>query len=201
MGIDQREANESRGECLTESAVFWSLVAIGRDGDCWPWLDRVGHDGYGRYCLNGADRQASRHALILATGQDPEDLHALHSCDNPRCCNPKHLRWGTRAENMQDMVARGRWKGPGDQAGAANGAAKLTDKGLAVLVGRLNAGLNNLQCAEGLPIGHSMVSKIRVGLMWREQTAALGWEPKPQFRRALPLLPLSGASSAGGGAS
>ena len=31
-----------------------------------------------------------------------------HSCDNPRCINPEHLLVGSRADNVQDKVDRGR---------------------------------------------------------------------------------------------
>jgi hypothetical protein len=35
----------------------------------------------------------------------------MHSCDNPRCCNPAHLSLGTQAENMRDMHAKRRHPG------------------------------------------------------------------------------------------
>lgn len=38
----------------------------------------------------------------------PKDRYALHSCDNPRCVNPSHLRWGTAADNTNDAVTRKR---------------------------------------------------------------------------------------------
>lgn len=31
-----------------------------------------------------------------------------HTCDNPRCINPEHLRLGTQQDNMDDKVARRR---------------------------------------------------------------------------------------------
>jgi len=46
--------------------------------------------------------------LIEATGEQPLGRHALHSCDNQRCIEPSHLRWGSPADNMQDKVNRGR---------------------------------------------------------------------------------------------
>jgi len=30
---------------------------------------------------------------------------AMHSCDNRRCVNPNHLRWGSHRENMDDATA------------------------------------------------------------------------------------------------
>lgn len=47
-------------------------------------------------------------ALILRTGEQPNGRFALHSCDNKRCINPDHLRWGTQSDNMKDAVDRGR---------------------------------------------------------------------------------------------
>jgi len=48
-------------------------------------------------------------ALMLAKGWPPVDaMMACHTCDNPICCNPGHLWWGTAAENMQDASAKGR---------------------------------------------------------------------------------------------
>ena len=41
-------------------------------------------------------------------GPIPEGKVVRHTCDTPRCINPKHLQIGTRAENSQDMVERGR---------------------------------------------------------------------------------------------
>ncbi len=31
-----------------------------------------------------------------------------HTCDNPPCCNPEHLRGGTQRQNMNDARRRGR---------------------------------------------------------------------------------------------
>lgn len=68
--------------------------------------------GYGRIGVGG--RMVFTHRLALAEAtrrllQDvPTTEYALHSCDNPLCCNPEHLRWGTQRENVKDCHDRGR---------------------------------------------------------------------------------------------
>lgn len=159
---------------------FNNLVDQRGSDECWPWLAST-KAGYGRFKISSYETViASRVALVLASGQEHLDLHALHACDNPPCCNPAHLRWGTADDNMADKTERDRWRG-GDQSGARNGAAKLDEAGLARVVRGLKIGLNNKQIAADLPISHAMVSKIRLGQMWREQAAALGWVPVERY--------------------
>ncbi len=49
----------------------------------------------------------------------------MHTCDNPRCCNPAHLKAGTNKENTQDMIAKGR---RADLRAEKGGRAKLTNE-------------------------------------------------------------------------
>lgn len=51
---------------------------------------------------------ASRVALELTGMVIPAGFQAIHTCDNPPCCNPKHLRVGTPLDNAKDMVAKKR---------------------------------------------------------------------------------------------
>src|SRR5579863_7137496 len=51
---------------------------------------------------------AHRLAWELVNGPIPKGMHALHRCDNSRCCNPDHLFLGTQADNMADMRRKGR---------------------------------------------------------------------------------------------
>lgn len=177
---------------LNLTTPFWEKVAIKGDEDCWEWQGGKDRDGYGTLRCGRALVRAPRVALGLATGREPDHLHALHSCDNPPCCNPAHLRWGTPKENATDKVERGRCK-TGNQSGANNGAAKLTEEQVAQIVRMMQAGRSNKQIASEMPVSDSTVSLIRVGKMWRSQTSALGWTPKPQFQRK--VSPSRGAAA------
>lgn len=169
---------------------FWSKVDIRGPDECWEWQAGSNKKGYGRFTLvSYMTVTASRFALVATAGREPHGMLALHHCDNPCCCNPHHLYFGTHADNSDDKVRRGRAK-TGDQRGASNGAAKINDEQLALIVSRLKEGWNNKQIAADLPIDHSMVSLIRLGKQWSVQSATLGWEPKAQFiRRAADRLP------------
>ena len=76
---------------------------------CIEWRGGKTSAGYGQIWERGKFRQyAHRWAYEKFYGPIPKGLYVLHSCDNPPCINPKHLRAGTHAENVADMVSRGR---------------------------------------------------------------------------------------------
>ena len=69
---------------------------------------------------------AHRVALLLTVGDPPEGKKwGLHLCDNPPCCNPRHLAWGSPKENSAQMWSRGRGRRHG-LPGESNHKAKLT---------------------------------------------------------------------------
>lgn len=95
---------------------FWAKIRIGSSGECWPWTAAITSAGYGSFGYQGKRANASRLAYLFTKGEIPAGLEVMHSCDNPRCCNPAHLSVGTRSQNMQDCVSRNRAARKGNPA-------------------------------------------------------------------------------------
>lgn len=88
---------------------FWSKVDIRSDEECWNFTGAINSDGYGKFWLNNKEIKAHRLAWELHYDYKvPKGKIILHHCDNPSCCNHRHLYCGTHADNMNDMYAKGR---------------------------------------------------------------------------------------------
>lgn len=96
----------------------------GWDG-CWLWLgwknQNMGHvmlwDSR-QHC----DRPASQIAWeIFHRKAFPKKLVSCHSCDNPPCVNPLHIRAGTLKSNAYECIAKGRMKAPPRRARCIRG--------------------------------------------------------------------------------
>jgi hypothetical protein len=74
---------------------------------CWEWKGKVNaKDGRPYITIDGKRRPA--YAVALEAFKGKEDGMVLHSCDNPICCNPHHLSYGTHQDNMNEMKERER---------------------------------------------------------------------------------------------
>ena len=100
---------------------FWSKVQVRGLDECWPWLDKPGADGYGRFNVGTGLSPVLAHRFawvqsvgqtLLEDGPEPDTLdHTCHNetlacrggvtCPHRLCCNPYHLEATTRAENVR----------------------------------------------------------------------------------------------------
>lgn len=88
---------------------YATRISVGAPGDCWLWLGAKASAGYGHGHRNNVHFYAHRAAYESQHGEGSAAGWVIrHTCDNPPCCNPGHLLIGTHADNMADMVERGR---------------------------------------------------------------------------------------------
>lgn len=81
---------------------------------CWPWKGATSGNGYGR--MKVAGKLYLPHRLMAAVvfgniddgGPAYHGRVVMHDCDNPLCCNPKHLIVGNQKANVIDMDRKGR---------------------------------------------------------------------------------------------
>ena len=106
---------------------FWPKVAVTDEDKCWEWTARAKHSfGYGRMTAGrGVNLKAHQISWALKNGRIPDGKLIRHSCDNPSCCNPSHLKVGTQVDNMQDCKRRGRLSPPPVHIGDSHPNAKL----------------------------------------------------------------------------
>jgi hypothetical protein len=79
-----------------------------KDSGCWEWSGPKHKQGYGRIRWLGKLKLAHVLAYETWVGIITSGLKVRHTCDNPPYINPEHLIVGTQADNVNDMVLRGR---------------------------------------------------------------------------------------------
>lgn len=137
---------------------FWNLVDRGSPNECWLWTGCLDKDGYGQFAFGGGKWGAHELALSFTTGEfKHSSLDTCHSCHNPTCCNPHHLRFDTRRSNIQDMDDAGR---------RVVGTAKLTAEDIITIRERRASGAAQQDLAEQFGISDGQVSMIVRGLRW-----------------------------------
>ena len=95
------------------------------ENGCMVWNKSRTKGGYGQKGMNGTKYYTHRLVCEIVHGAPESKQEVLHSCDNPPCCNPNHLAWGTRKQNVADMLAKGRNRSNGP-SGENHGMSKLT---------------------------------------------------------------------------
>lgn len=130
---------------------FWSKVDKTAINGCWIWTAHIDEWGYGRFAMPPRGQQKLVHRLswTFTNGDIPSKLLVLHKCDTPACVNPSHLRLGTNADNMRDMVAKGRTTGGTFVLGLCKRGHSITGENILLISGAQRCRLcrNNYEAA------------------------------------------------------
>lgn len=147
--------------------TFWDRIAkhvVIDENGCHLFMGCRNHDGYGRIGKDGKNvfihREMFKHHNpdIEMTGV------IMHSCDRPNCVNPAHLKHGTVADNVADMVAKGRRV---TVKGSNQPDAKLHENDIPAIRARLTINESCSTIAADYGVSPSAIRGIEKGRTWK----------------------------------
>lgn len=130
------------------------------DKECWEWQLSCAPRGYGHTWFNNKRYRVHRLMYDLFKGGVKDKL-VMHSCDNPKCCNPEHLMLGTNADNSQDMVDKKR-----SLKGGNHPNTSLTTSDVEAIKSLLFLNITQRYIAECYNLSISAISLIKKGKNW-----------------------------------
>lgn len=151
---------------------FLARIKTNGPDACWEWTGSCNNTGYGTVNWKGKTITAHRlmayiHGLVDSPSA-PKNKKAtgfvLHSCDNPRCCNPKHFTIGTYSQNQIDAYKRKRREQP---KGQNHTVSKLTNKQAANIRKQYLFGLTQVKLAKKYRVSQAAISLLVRGKTYR----------------------------------
>jgi hypothetical protein len=159
---------------------FWEKVE--KSDGCWTWKAWKDKAGYGKIQVGKTYFLAHRFSFMLHGGTFPEGkTDVLHSCDNPSCVNPAHLRAGNDEDNSLDKILRGRIAS-GSRSGARthpekwkrgedHRCSKLDERKVREIRKRRALGLGSLnEMAKEFGVSNATIDHAARGLTWKHIT-------------------------------
>ena len=155
---------------MTTMPAFYSCSLVCRlelqvnkkeEDECWNWTGVFDTDGYGEFMFNKIHWRAHRASYFINKGSIPKGMVVMHSCDNTKCCNPRHLSIGTNLDNTLDKIRKGRSNPP---KGERSGSAKLTDDAVRFI--RKSPHLSVHVLAQQFGVHIQCIYKVRQGIRW-----------------------------------
>ena len=132
---------------------------IKRTPTCWLWRGRRHKSS--PYPKIRNSELLHRVAWELTRGPIPRGMCVLHRCDNVACVRPSHLFLGTHADNVRDMVSKGR-----NVRGRYQWAAKLTEAKVRKIRKLLSGGFTQARIAKQFGVSEAAISLIKKGVNW-----------------------------------
>ena len=163
---EMHSCTRPRASSIFKAANRFSVVnAASRT---YEWTASTVEGGYGRV-LNKSRQLALAHRVSweMAVGPIPKGLHVLHRCDNPPCVRPSHLFLGTQADNVRDMVNKGR---DVQLTGESHWKVKLTEAKVREARRRCSEGETKKDLAKEFGVSHSTMCSAVNGTTWKHVT-------------------------------
>ena len=129
--------------------------SIENENGCLVWQRGRNSYGYGIVYDKGNSKQFAAHRVMmqLELETDIAGHHVLHTCDNPSCINPNHLKLGSHKDNMADKKEKGR-----QCKGFDHGSCVVTPEQVDII---LSDKRSTRKIANMLGISHGTVHRVR----------------------------------------
>jgi DNA-binding CsgD family transcriptional regulator len=159
-GVYQRTMRTHEEKMASVRDRLWALSIPEPNSGCWIFTGYLGRGGYGTFAIDKRVRMGAHRASYWAHKGEISGKDILHTCDVPWCINPDHLFAGTHAENMADMVAKGRAH---RKPGSAHYFAKLTEDDVKAIRA---SGLRGAEIARRYGISRSTAYSVLLRNTW-----------------------------------
>jgi hypothetical protein len=132
----------------------WVHVDRSNPTGCWPWSSCRTIKNYGE--LGHKGQKFAAHRVIAGLTIGPVDgFVVMHTCDNPPCCNPGHLRIGSTKDNVIDMCRKGR-----------HPRQKLTADGVRQIRSLAANGMSKTDIMQNFKVSEPCVRAVLSGRSW-----------------------------------
>lgn len=152
---------------------FWSKIKFDELDKCWLWQRSTTSEGYGSYWHKGKFIGAHRFVYTALLHTLDTKTVVCHRCDNTKCVNPNHLFTGTQAENIKDMINKGRGdhllypiNRPTFKLGHIPQSAKLKPSDIPLIKNRIAQGEQVSSIAKSYNVGTTAIYDIKNGQSW-----------------------------------
>jgi hypothetical protein len=167
---------------------FWSKVDIPKDyeNECWIWTASTNKDGYGQFSINGKQIRSHRFSYECYNGPIPNGFRLLirHSCDNPACVSPYHLKIGSYQDNSDDAVDRNRIC-----CGENSPLSKLTEENVKDILNSLyENNINYKELSKIYNVHPDTIKSISLGNSWKHIYDQLTREQRIKIRTSTTKL-------------
>lgn len=163
LNTESRKKNVLKmGEANKKDVMKRFFSFVKKTKGCWNWIGDIGVGGYGRIWYNGKTVKAHRLSYEKFIGPIPEGILICHTCDNPKCVNPKHLFLGTHQDNNSDKTNKDR-----QAKGNTSGMSKLTEAQVMEIKKLLHSGMQVFEITKMYPVTWGAISCIQKGKTWK----------------------------------
>jgi HNH endonuclease len=150
--------------------LFQFKYIIDEETKCWNWISNKNDHNYGYIMYKNEYYYAHRVSFLIYNKYINDDLDVLHSCDNPPCVNPEHLSQGTRKQNNDDKMNKGRFI---IMKGILNGRADHSEKEIIEIREKAARGISYQDLAKEYKDSPSHIAKIATGFLWKNLAGPL----------------------------